>query len=142
MLNKVTLIGNVGKDPEIRSFQSGDRVANFSLATSERWKDKSSGEKKEKTEWHNISVTNQGLVKLVESYVKKGSRLYIEGQLQTRKWEKDGQNHYTTEVVLRPYNGEIKLLSSRDDAHEPTAHEQAKADGYQPQPNEGDEIPF
>jgi len=113
-VNKVILIGNLGKDPEIRSFPNGGRVANFSIATSESWKDKSSGEKKERTEWHRISVTNDALVGVVERYVKKGSKVYIEGQLETRKWtDKDGQEKYTTEVVLRPYRGELTMLDSR-----------------------------
>ncbi|MCD8498306.1 MAG: single-stranded DNA-binding protein [Alphaproteobacteria bacterium] len=113
-VNKVILVGNLGQDPEIRTFQSGDRVANFSLATSESWKDKATGEKKEKTEWHRVSVLNQGLVKIIESYVKKGSKLYIEGQLETRKWtDASGVEKYTTEVVLRPYRGELTLLDGR-----------------------------
>ncbi len=110
-VNKVILIGNLGRDPEIRSFQNGGRVASFSIATSETWKDKSSGEKKERTEWHRISVLNDALVGIVERFVKKGSKLYIEGQLETRKWtDKDGQEKYSTEVVLRPYRGELTLL--------------------------------
>jgi len=110
-LNKVILIGNLGQAPEIRSFQNGGRVANFSIATSERWKDKQTGERKEKTEWHRISVLNEKLVEVVEKYVKKGSKLYIEGQLETRKWaDKEGKDHYTTEVVLQAFRGEIKLL--------------------------------
>lgn len=112
-VNKVILIGNLGRDPEIRSFQNGGRVASFSIATSENWKDKSSGEKKERTEWHRVSVLNDKLVEIVERYVKKGSKLYIEGQLETRKWtDKDGQEKYTTEVVLRPFRGEITMLDS------------------------------
>jgi len=113
-INKVTLLGNVGKDPEIRSFQNGGRVANFSLATSESWKDKTSGEKKTETEWHNIVVKNDGLIGIVEKYVKKGSKLHIEGKLETRKWSKDGKDHYTTEIVLYPYSGEIVLLDPKD----------------------------
>lgn len=110
-VNKVILIGNVGKDPEIRSFQNGGRVANLSIATSESWKDKASGEKKEKTEWHRVVIFNDNLVNVVENYVKKGDKLYLEGQLETREWEdKDGQKKYSTEVVLRPYRGEITLL--------------------------------
>ncbi len=113
-VNKVILVGNLGKDPEIRSMQSGDRVASFSIATSENWKDKTTGERKEKTEWHRISVFNQGLVKVIESYVKKGSKVYIEGQLETRKWtDKDGNEKYTTEVVLRPFRGELTMLDSK-----------------------------
>jgi len=113
-VNKVILIGNLGRDPEIRSFQNGGRVANFSLATSDSWKDKNTGERKEKTEWHRISILNDALVGIVERYVKKGSKLYIEGQLETRKWTgQDGQERYTTEVVLRPYRGELTMLDSR-----------------------------
>jgi single-strand DNA-binding protein len=96
--------------------QSGDRVANLSLATSESWNDKASGERKEKTEWHRVVVFNQGLVKVIENYVKKGSKLYIEGQLETRSWEQDGQKKYTTEVVLRPYRGELTMLDNRGSA--------------------------
>lgn len=117
-LNKVILIGNVGADPEIRSTQSGDKIASIRLATSERWKGKD-GEKQERTEWHSVVIFNEGLVKVVESYVRKGSKLYIEGQLQTRKWtDKDGADRYSTEVVLQRYRGEIVLLSekSSDDA--------------------------
>jgi single-strand DNA-binding protein len=115
-INRAFLIGNVGKDPEIRSFPSGDRVASFSVATSESWKDKASGEKKERVEWHKISCFNQGLVKVIESYVKKGSKVYIEGQLETRKWtDKDGVERYSTEIVLRPFRGELTLLSSKSD---------------------------
>ena len=113
-VNKVILVGNLGQDPEIRSFQNGDRVANFSIATSESWNDKQSGERKERTEWHRISVYNQGLIKVIENYVKKGSKLYIEGQLETRKWQdQNGQDRYTTEVALRPYRGELTMLDSR-----------------------------
>lgn len=113
-INKVTLLGNVGKDPEIRSFQNGGRVANFTLATSESWKDKTTGEKKTATEWHNIVVKNDGLIEIVEKYVKKGAKLHIEGKLETRKWEKDGVAHYMTEIVLYPYSGEIVLLDPKD----------------------------
>jgi len=113
-VNKVILVGNVGNEPEIRTFQNGGRVANLSLATSESWKDKNSGEKRDKTEWHRISVTNEGLVKVIENYVHKGSKLYIEGQLETRKWQDaNGQDKYSTEVVLRPYRGELTMLDSR-----------------------------
>lgn len=114
-INKVILVGNVGKDPEVRTFPNGGKVANFSIATSESWKDKASGEKKERTEWHRISVTNEHLIAVVENYVKKGSRIYIEGQLETRKWkDKDGNEKFSTEVTVRPYRGEIVLLSSKD----------------------------
>lgn len=113
-VNKVILVGNVGNDPEIRTFQNGGRVANLSLATSESWKDKNTGERKDKTEWHRVSVLNEGLVKVIENYVNKGSKLYIEGQLETRKWQdQNGQDKYSTEVVLRPYRGELTMLDSR-----------------------------
>ena len=120
MLNKVTLIGHAGKDPEIRSFQNGGKVAHLTLATSENWKDKESGERKERTEWHRISITNEGLIGVVEKYVKKGAKLYIEGQLETRKWkDKDGQEKYTTEIVLRPYSGELLMLERGKTSHYP-----------------------
>lgn len=113
-VNKVILIGNLGRDPEVRTFQSGDKVVNFSVATSETWKDKMTGERKEKTEWHNVSVLNKGLVHVCENYLKKGSKVYIEGQLETRKWtDQSGQERYTTEVVLRPYRGELTMLDGR-----------------------------
>lgn len=113
-VNKVIIVGNLGKDPEIRSFQNGGKVASFSVATSESWKDKATGEKKERTEWHRISVLNENLVGIVEKFVKKGSKVYIEGQLETRKYtDKDGVEKYTTEVVLRPYRGEITMLDSK-----------------------------
>ena len=113
-INKVILVGNVGQDPEVRQFQNGGQVASFSLATSETWKDRNTGERKEKTEWHRISVFNEGLVRVVQNYVKKGSKLYIEGQLETRKWQdKDGNERYTTEVVLRGFNAVLTMLDSR-----------------------------
>lgn len=116
-VNKVILVGNLGKDPEIRSFANGGRVASFSIATSESWKDKATGEKKERTEWHRISVLNDNLVGIVEKYIKKGAKVYIEGQLETRKWtDKDGAEKYTTEVVLRPFRGEITMLDSKGGA--------------------------
>lgn len=113
-MNKAQFIGHVGKDPEIRTTQGGDKVASFSLATSERWKDKKTGERKEKTEWHRIVVWSPGLVTLAEKYIKKGSKLYVEGQLATRKWSDDkGHDNYTTEVVLKGYGGTIELLDSK-----------------------------
>jgi single-strand DNA-binding protein len=113
-VNKVILIGNLGKDPEVRRLNSGDQVVNFTLATSENWRDKNSGERKEKTEWHNVVIFNENLGKVVEQYCKKGSKVYVEGQLQTRKWQdKDGNDRYTTEVVLQRFRGELQLLDSR-----------------------------
>ena len=112
-VNKVILVGNLGRDPEIRTFPNGGRVAHFSVATSENWKDKATGEKKERTEWHRVSVINDALVGVVERFVKKGSKVYIEGQLETRKWnDASGQEKQTTEIVLRPYRGELTLLDS------------------------------
>ena len=112
-INKVILVGNVGQDPEIRSTQDGREIANFSLATSESWKDKNTGEKKEKTEWHRVVVFSQGLTSIVKNYVKKGSKLYIEGSLQSRKWtDNQGVEKYTTEVVLQNYNSTIQMLDS------------------------------
>ena len=114
-VNKVILLGNLGRDPDIRSMQSGSKMASFSIATSKRWKDRSTQEQKEKTTWHNIVVFGDGLVDIVEKYVKKGSKIYVEGELQTRKWEdKDGNDRYTTEVVLQGYNCNLTLLDSRN----------------------------
>ena len=115
-VNKVILIGNLGADPDIRTMQSGDKVVNLSIATSENWKDKSTGERREKTEWHRVVIFNQGLVNVCENYLKKGAKVYIEGQLETRSWEQDGQKKYATEVVLRPYRGELTMLDSRGGA--------------------------
>jgi single-strand DNA-binding protein len=113
-VNKVILIGNLGRDPEIRSFQNGGRVCNLRIATSETWKDKASGERKERTEWHAIAIFNDNLVTIAERYLKKGSKVYVEGQLETRKYtDKDGNERYTTEVTLRPYRGELTLLDGR-----------------------------
>jgi single-strand DNA-binding protein len=115
-VNKVILVGNLGKDPEIRSFQNGGKVANFSIATSESWKDKNTGEKREKTDWHNVAIFNEGLVRVAEQYLRKGSKVYIEGQLQTRKWtDQSGTDKYTTEVVLQNYNGTLVMLDGRGD---------------------------
>ena len=113
-INKVILVGNVGQDPEIRSTSDGREIANFSLATSESWKDKNSGEKRDKTEWHRVVIFSQGLVGVIKNYVKKGTKLYIEGQLQTRKWtDKDGIEKYTTEIVLQNFNSTLQILDSK-----------------------------
>ena len=110
-VNKVILVGNLGRDPEIRTTQDGTKVANLSLATSETWRDKNSGERKERTEWHRVVIFNDRLVDVVEKYVRKGSKLYIEGALQTRKWtDKEGQERYSTEVVLQRFRGELTML--------------------------------
>ncbi len=113
-VNKVILVGNLGRDPEIRTTNDGTKVANLSLATSETWRDRNTGERRERTEWHRVVIFNDRLVDVVEKYVSKGSKLYIEGQLQTRKWtDRDGQERYTTEVVLQRFRGELTMLDSR-----------------------------
>ena len=116
-LNKVTLIGNLGQDPEVRSTQNGGEIATFSIATTESWKDKNTGERKDSTEWHRIVIYSQGLVGIAKNYLKKGSKIYIEGSLQTRKWtDNQGIERYTTEVVLQNYNSNLQMLDSRDRA--------------------------
>lgn len=116
-VNKVILVGNLGKDPEVRRMTSGEPVVNLSIATSESWRDKTSGEKKEKTEWHRVVIFNENLAKVAEQYLKKGSKVYLEGALQTRKWtDKDGQEKYSTEVVLNRFNGTLVMLDSRGGA--------------------------
>jgi single-strand DNA-binding protein len=113
-VNKVILVGNVGKDPEVRHTQDGKSIVQLSIATSENWRDKATGERKEKTEWHRVVIFNENIAKIAEQYVKKGTSLYIEGQLQTRKWtDKDGVEKYTTEVVLQNFNGNLTLLGSK-----------------------------
>jgi len=113
-VNKVILIGNLGKDPKVSRLNSGDQVVSFSLATSESWRDKNTGERKEKTEWHNVVIFNENIGKIVEQYCKKGTKVYVEGQLQTRKWtDQSGVEKYTTEVVLQRFRGELTLLDSR-----------------------------
>ena len=110
-INKVILVGNVGNDPEMKTFQSGDKVINFSIATSESWRDKESGEQKSITEWHKIAIFNTALVEIADKFIKKGMKVYIEGQLQTRKWQdSSGNDRYTTEIVLQKYRGELVLL--------------------------------
>ena len=115
-VNKVILIGNLGRDPEVRSFTNGGKVCNMRIATSETWKDKQSGEKKERTEWHSVSILNPALVDIAERFLSKGSTVYIEGQLETRKWQdQSGADKYSTEIVLRPYNGTLTLLGGKRD---------------------------
>ena len=114
-VNKVIIIGNLGADPEVRSFQNGGKVVNLRIATSETWRDKASGERKERTEWHSVAIFNENLGKIAEQYLKKGSTVYIEGQLETRKWQdQSGADRYTTEIVLRQFRGELTLLGGRD----------------------------
>lgn len=115
-VNKVILIGNLGADPDIKRTQDGRPIANLSVATSESWRDKNSGERREKTEWHRVVIFNEGLCKIAENYLKKGSKVYIEGQLQTRKWtDQSGQDKYSTEVVLQGFNGNLTMLDGRNE---------------------------
>ena len=114
-VNKVIIVGNLGRDPEVRSFPNGGKVVNLRIATSETWRDKSSGERKERTEWHSVAIFNENLAKIAEQYLRKGSTVYIEGQLETRKWQdQSGADRYSTEVVLRQFRGELTLLGGRD----------------------------
>ncbi len=113
-VNKVILVGNLGKDPEVRRTQSGEPIVNFSVATSENWRDKNTGERKEKTEWHRVVIFNEHIAKVAEQYLRKGSKVFVEGQLATRKWtDKDGQEKYTTEIVLNRFRGELQMLDGR-----------------------------
>lgn len=124
-VNKVILVGNLGADPEVRSFQNGGKVVNFRVATSESWRDKESGERRERTEWTSVAIHNEGLAKVAEQYLSKGSKVYVEGQLETRKWQdQSGNDRYTTEVVLRPYSGSLVLLG------DPGGREEDEDDGY------------
>jgi len=138
MLNKVILIGRLTKDPEIRKTQSGKIIASFCLATSEHWKDKTTGEKKQKTEFSNIVVYNENIAKVIENYVKKGSQIYIEGSLQTRKWQdKDGKDRYTTEVVLQNFDGKLVLLGGKSDNTQADVQESSYASAEL-----DDDVPF
>jgi len=154
-LNKACILGNVGREPEIKSTNSGDKLATFSIATSESWRDKSSGERKEKTEWHNITVWGNGLVGIVEKYVKKGDKLYIEGKIETRKWQdQSGNDKYSTGIVLKGFNAVLQLLSDRRngngggrDRDQGDAYEQPRSGGGGGGGNRSrddldDEIPF
>ena len=114
-VNKVIIVGNLGRDPEVRNFPNGGKVVNLRIATSENWRDKASGERKERTEWHSVAIFNENLAKIAEQYLRKGSTVYIEGQLETRKWQdQSGADRYTTEIVLRQFRGELTLLGGRD----------------------------
>ena len=117
-VNKVILVGNLGSDPEVRNFQNGGKVCNLSLATSENWKDKNTGERRDKTEWHRVAIFSEPLVRVAEQYLRKGSKVYIEGQLETRKWQdQSGSDRYSTEVVLRPYRSELTMLDGRSEGN-------------------------
>lgn len=115
-VNKVILVGNLGRDPEVRSFQNGGKVCNMTIATSENWRDKNSGERRERTEWHRVAIFSEGLVRVAEQYLRKGSKVYIEGQLETRKWQdQNGQDKYSTEIVLRGFNSTLTMLDGRSE---------------------------
>lgn len=143
-LNRVTLIGHVGREPDIRQSQNGERIANLSLATSDNWKDKQTGERKSQTEWHRIAIFNDGLADLIEQYVQKGSKLFIEGQLKTRKWsDQNGQDRYSTEIVLRKFDGKIILLGNRQEQEAPNHSQTSVSVSSQPVADDlDDEIPF
>ena len=143
-LNKVMLIGNLGKDPEVRHTQDGKAIVNISVATAETWRDKATGEKKEKTEWHRVVIFNDGLAKVAEAYLKKGSTVYLEGQLQTRKWtDKDGVEKYSTEIVLQNFRGEMVLLGGKDTASErPEQTVVKQVRQHFPDATLDDEVPF
>ncbi len=141
-VNKVTILGNLGKDPEIRTFQNGGKVCSLTVATSETWRDKNSGEKRERTEWHRVSIYSEGLVNVAEKYLRKGSKVYLEGQLETRKWQtQSGEDRYTTEIAMRPFKSELVMLDGkpRDDGGH--IEDSGPAAGSPP-PDFEDEIPF
>lgn len=147
-VNKVILIGNLGRDPEVRTFGNGNKVANLRIATSETWKDRESGERREKTEWHSVAIFNDGLVRIAEQYLKKGSKVYIEGQLQTRKWQdQSGADRYSTEVVLQGFGGTLTMLDGRDNSGGGSDNSQQSSGGGYDQGGGGaggldDSIPF
>ena len=143
-INKVILVGNVGRDPEIRTTQDGKEIASITLATSEHWKDKSTGERKERTEWHRVAIFNEGLINVIKNYVKKGSKLYIEGALQTRKWvDNNGAERYTTEIVMQNFNSTLLMLdNSRSNNHDGgSSHDNHSGSSYTAEEID-DEIPF
>jgi single-strand DNA-binding protein len=142
-VNKVILVGNLGKDPEVRRMTSGDPVVNLSVATSESWRDKASGERKEKTEWHRVVIFNKNLAEVAEKYLRKGSKVYVEGQLQTRKWtDKDGAEKYSTEVVLQNFRGELTMLDGRNGGEGGGSRGAGEAPASFQRDEMDDEIPF
>lgn len=131
-VNKVIIVGNLGRDPEVRSFPNGGKVVNLRIATSENWRDKNTGERKERTEWHSVAIFNENLAKIAEQYLRKGSTVYIEGQLETRKWQdQTGADRYTTEIVLRQYRGELTLLGGRGEGGGGGMDDRGGYDDYQ-----------
>ena len=137
-VNKVILVGNLGRDPEIRRTQDGRSIANLRIATTETWRDKATGERREKTEWHTVVIFNEGLCRVAEQYLKKGAKVYVEGQLQTRKWQgQDGQDRYSTEVVLQNFNGQLTMLDGRSGAGAGAGMQEDDQAGYAPSPSNG-----
>ena len=151
-VNKVILVGNLGRDPETRTFQNGGKVCNLRIATSENWKDRNTGERRERTEWHSVAILSEPLARVAEQYLKKGSKVYVEGQLETRKWQdQSGNDRYSTEVVLRPYRSELTILDSRGGGggdgggyDDRGSYGGGGGGGSQPAPSQelDDEIPF
>ena len=146
-VNKVIIVGNLGRDPEVRSFPNGGKVVNLRVATSENWRDMATGERKERTEWHSVAIFNENIGKIAEQYLRKGSTVYIEGQLETRKWQdQSGADRYTTEIVLRPFRGELTLLGGREGGGSGGGGGGSSARGVQGGGGRGsdmdDEIPF
>ena len=150
-VNKVILIGNLGRDPEVRTFQNGGKVCNLRIATSENWKDKNTGERRERTEWHSVAIFQEGLIRIAEQYLKKGSKVYIEGKLQTRKWQdQSGQDRYSTEIVLQGFDGVLTMLDGRGEGGGSSGgYSDDRGGGYDSGPSGGgsssdmdDEIPF
>ena len=141
-INKVIILGNLGKDPEVRTFPNGGKVCNFPVATSENWQDKGSGERQERTQWHNVSILSEPIVNIAEKYLNKGSKVYIEGQIETRKWQdKEGNDRYSTEVVLRPYKGQLVLVDSRSEISNQNNNQTMNDDLNIKSNNENSEIP-
>ena len=145
-VNKVILVGNLGQDPEVRNFQNGGKIANIRIATSESWKDKNSGERKERTEWHTVAIYSEPLVRVAEQYLRKGSKVYVEGQLETRKWQdQNGNDRYSTEIALRPFRSELHMLDGRSgDRPEPSGQQGGGYAGGTTggAPDFDDDIPF
>ena len=144
-VNKVILIGNLGRDPEVRTFQNGNKLCNLRIATSETWRDKNSGERKERTEWHSVAIFSEPLAKVAEQYLRKGSKVYLEGQLETRKWQdQSGNDKYSTEVVLRPYSSTLTMLDGGSNDNSGGGYSAPQQQQSQPQPSRDldDEIPF
>ena len=141
-INKVIILGNLGKDPEVRTFPNGGKLCNFPVATSENWQDKSSGERQERTQWHNVSILSEPIVNIAEKYLSKGSKVYIEGQIETRKWQdNEGNDRFSTEVVLRPYKGQLVLVDSRSEISNQNYNQTMNEDRNIKSNNENSDLP-